>query len=96
MELTPNGEGAGFICYERDCFAFSCFDHFLNVIGVNGCDSLTHFIINGKPVLNAEYQQSYIDNPVARQAVCDASKGAQFSTLILAKDLDDSRRFSCF
>ncbi|SFM84427.1 endo alpha-1,4 polygalactosaminidase [Nitrosomonas communis] len=62
----------------------------------NECDMLTSFIINGKPVLNAEYQQSYIDNSAARQALCDTSKGAQFSTLILSKDLDDSRRFSCF
>ncbi|SDW89836.1 hypothetical protein SAMN05421882_103630 [Nitrosomonas communis] len=63
---------------------------------LNECDSLTHFIINGKPVLNAEYLQSYIDNPAARQALCDTSKGAQFSTLILSRDLDDSQRFSCF
>ncbi len=62
----------------------------------NECDALTNFIINGKPVLNAEYQQSYMDNPAERQALCDISKGAQFSTLILPKDLDDSRRFSCF
>ncbi|SFM86130.1 endo alpha-1,4 polygalactosaminidase [Nitrosomonas communis] len=62
----------------------------------NECDSLTHFITNGKPVLNAEYQQSYMDSPAARQALCDISKGAQFSTLILPIDLDDSRRFSCF
>ncbi|SDW28177.1 endo alpha-1,4 polygalactosaminidase [Nitrosomonas communis] len=60
------------------------------------CNMLTGFIANGKPVLNAEYQQSYLDNPVERQALCDSSNGAQFSTLILSKDLDDSRRFSCF
>ena len=60
------------------------------------CDALTNFIANGKPVLNAEYQQSYMDNPAERQALCDISKGAQFSTLILPAALDDSRRFSCF
>jgi hypothetical protein len=63
---------------------------------LNECDMLTSFIINGKPVLNAEYLQTYIDNPTARQALCDTSKGAQFSTLILSRDLDESRRFSCF
>lgn len=59
------------------------------------CNVLRGFIINGKPVLNAEYQQSYIDNPVEREALCNISNGIQFSTLILSRNLDDSLRFSC-
>jgi len=59
------------------------------------CETLEPFIQAGKPVLNAEYLQVYVDNPGARQAVCDAANDRQFSTLILPLDLDDSFRLSC-
>jgi hypothetical protein len=59
------------------------------------CDTLAPFVDNGKPVLNAEYLDTYITNTTARDALCTESRGLQFSTLILPLDLDDSFRFSC-
>lgn len=60
------------------------------------CDTLKSFIQAGKPVLNAEYLQKYSNDPSERQALCSTAEKAQFSTLILPLDLDDSFRFSCF
>ena len=60
------------------------------------CDTLEPFVQAGKPVLNAEYLQQYIDDTQEREALCDATNNAQFSTLILPLDLDDSFRLSCF
>lgn len=59
------------------------------------CNLLTPFIDKGKPVLNAEYKEAYVNDPQARQALCEQSKALQFSTLILSDKLDDSIRFSC-
>ncbi|NOK64120.1 MAG: endo alpha-1,4 polygalactosaminidase [Chloroflexi bacterium AL-W] len=59
------------------------------------CETLVPFIDNGKPVLNAEYQQAYIDDANARNALCDESLDLQFSTLILPLALDDDFRLSC-
>lgn len=56
------------------------------------CQKLTDFISLGKPVFNAEYLQSYKDNP---SLVCPAALASKFSTLILSDNLDDSYRFSC-
>ncbi len=58
----------------------------------NECDDLKPFIDKGKAVLNAEYKQSYTNNPAS---VCEQSINLQFSTLILPLDLDDSARHSC-
>ena len=60
------------------------------------CDTLKPFIQAGKPVLNAEYLQKFSNDLNERQALCSTAKNAQFSTLILPLDLDDSLRFSCF
>lgn len=60
------------------------------------CDALEIFISAGKPVLNAEYLQKYIDDPDERETLCDVANAEQFSTLVLPLDLDDSFRFSCF
>lgn len=60
------------------------------------CDTLTPFIEAGKPVLNAEYQEKYSDDPSERQALCEAANNSKFSTLVLPLDLDDGLRFSCF
>jgi len=61
----------------------------------NECEALMPFVAQQKPVLNAEYLQRYVDDAAARTALCEASRGAQFSTLVLPLDLDDSFRFSC-
>jgi hypothetical protein len=59
------------------------------------CDLLTPFIDQGKAVLQAEYQQVYVDDPAAREALCRDARARQFSTLILPVDLDDAFRLSC-
>ncbi|MCD6581907.1 MAG: endo alpha-1,4 polygalactosaminidase [Desulfuromusa sp.] len=60
------------------------------------CDLLAPFINNGKAVLNAEYEQKYVNDVNERDALCVDSISRQFSTLILPLSLDDSFRFSCF
>ena len=67
----------------EQCFAFS------------ECRSFTAFIKQGKPVLNAEYRTSYVNNAEDRAAMCKESLAMQFSTLILPVKLDDSFRISC-
>jgi hypothetical protein len=59
------------------------------------CETLLPFIQAGKPVFNAEYADAYVDNPAARQALCDATLDLGFRTLVLPLDLDDSFRYSC-
>ena len=59
------------------------------------CATTTPFIEDGKAVLSAEYQQDFVDDAGAREALCDAATALQFSTLILPLDLNDSFRFSC-
>lgn len=61
----------------------------------NECDLLMPFINAGKPVLNAEYKQIYVDDISARETLCTQSKEKQFSTLILPLLLDDEFRYSC-
>ncbi len=61
----------------------------------NECDALMPFVARQKPVLNAEYLQRYVDDEAARAALCEASRSAQLSTLVLPLDLDDAFRFSC-
>ena len=65
-----------------------CFEYF-------ECDVLDVFINDGKPVLNAEYKQEYVNDETARNILCSNSLNRQFSTLILPLDLDDSFRYSC-
>ena len=75
-----------------DYFDFSvneqCFEY-------NECDSLSPFINNGKPVLNAEYQSKYVTDEIKRKTLCNKSLSRQFSTLVLPLDLDDGFRYSC-
>ena len=59
------------------------------------CDSLAPFIEAGKPVLNAEYDENYVDDASQREELCGASVADQFNTLILPLDLDDTFRLSC-
>ena len=65
-----------------------CFEYF-------ECYVLDVFINDGKPVLNAEYKQEYVNDETARNILCSNSLNRQFSTLILPLDLDDSFRYSC-
>lgn len=65
-----------------------CFDY-------NECDLLNPFIQQGKPVLQVEYAQTYVNNATTRAALCAKARQMSFSTLILPLDLDDSFRFSC-
>ncbi|WP_292991396.1 endo alpha-1,4 polygalactosaminidase [Nitrosomonas sp.] len=60
------------------------------------CDTLAPFIQAGKPVLNAEYLQKFSDDADDRRTLCNMVNNAQFSTLVLPLDLDDSFRLSCF
>jgi len=59
------------------------------------CDLLSPFIKAGKPVLNAEYEETLVTDAAGRQSLCDTSVDENFSTLILPLELDDSFRISC-
>ena len=60
------------------------------------CDYLTPFIDTGKPVLNAEYAQEYVDNTNGeRDSMCSDARNRQFKTLVLPLELDDTFRYSC-
>ncbi len=67
----------------EECFAYS------------ECDTLAPFTDAGKPVLHAEYSNTYKTNTAARNAMCAQSQAMQFSSLVLPLDLDDSYRDSC-
>lgn len=59
------------------------------------CDLLSPFVEAGKPVLNAEYNRSLINDSARRKSLCDEALGEGFRTLILPIELDDSFRMSC-
>jgi hypothetical protein len=59
------------------------------------CALLQPFIDAGKAVLNAEYDANLSSDMMARDALCQAAQGMQFSTLILPLELDDAFRLSC-
>ena len=56
------------------------------------CGAYQAFTSVGKPVFNAEYANAYRNDPVA---LCTDARARQFHTLVLAKGLDDSFRYSC-
>jgi hypothetical protein len=58
------------------------------------CESLSVFIENDKPVLNAEYAKKYLDEE-GREVMCNASKLLGFSSLVLPLNLDGSFRWGC-
>jgi len=60
----------------------------------NECQMLTPFIQANKPVLNAEYDEKYLDEHNMTK-LCNASNELGFQTLILPMDLDNSFRYSC-
>ena len=61
----------------------------------NECDQLQPFITAGKPVLNAEYADQFVNDPAQRQTMCAAALVQNLRTLVLPIDLDDSFRFTC-
>ncbi|MGM9480840.1 endo alpha-1,4 polygalactosaminidase [Roseateles sp. NT4] len=61
------------------------------------CGGYSVFTSKGKPVLNAEYASKYRKNTKgARDKLCTAMNAAKIRTLVLALDLDDTYRYSCF
>lgn len=58
------------------------------------CDGYAVFTSNQKPVLNAEYAAKY-RTPAGQRTLCAASGNAKLRTLVLAKELDNSYRYSC-
>lgn len=61
----------------------------------NECQLLNPFVATGKPVFNLEYQQRYVDNPAARQALCLDAATRNQRTLIVPHLLDGSFRIAC-
>ena len=62
----------------------------------NECGAYSAFTSMGRPVFNAEYASKYWRNTGgARDALCQSAKAAHMRTLVLALNLDDSKRFSC-
>lgn len=56
------------------------------------CDVYEPFLDAGKPVLNAEYAERFVDDP---GALCTEALAAGTRTLILPLDLDDTFRIAC-
>ena len=59
------------------------------------CDALQPFLDAGKPVLNAEYLNTFVDDAAARAGLCTDALARGMQTLVLPIDLDDAFRFSC-
>ncbi len=59
------------------------------------CDTLTPFTSAGKPVLNLEYANRYVNDSTQRQQLCDDAQARGFYTLVLPLALDDAFRLSC-
>ncbi|WP_199635580.1 endo alpha-1,4 polygalactosaminidase [Serratia sp. PAMC26656] len=59
------------------------------------CAGYSVFTRKNKPVFNAEYNEEYITDPSAREALCKAANKNQLHTLVLPLELDDSFRYSC-
>lgn len=58
------------------------------------CNGYTAFTVRNKPVLNAEYASRY-HQAAAQRSLCATARNENIRTLVLAKALDDSYRFSC-
>ncbi len=59
------------------------------------CDTYQPFLDAGKPVLNAEYAENFVNDAEARTQLCVDAFATGLRTLVLPVDLDDSFRFSC-
>jgi hypothetical protein len=58
------------------------------------CDKLKPFTTAGKAIFNAEYAAKY-KKAGGQATLCAASRAASIRTLVLAKKLNDSYRYSC-
>ncbi len=58
------------------------------------CNGYAVFTSKNKPVLNAEYASRYHE-PAEQHTLCASAKTERIRTLVLARALDDSYRFSC-
>lgn len=56
------------------------------------CEVYRPFLAAGKPVLNAEYAERFVDDP---DSLCTEALAAGTRTLILPLDLDDAFRIAC-
>jgi len=61
----------------------------------NECDKLKPFTDQNKPVFNAEYNQSYVDDNDSFNALCEDAKNRNFRTIVLPIDLNGSFVRSC-
>ncbi len=59
------------------------------------CSLLEPFTAAGKPVFNAEYLASFVDDPSQRADLCADARATDLRTLVLPLDLNDAFRFSC-
>ena len=60
----------------------------------NECDKLSQFTTNNKAILNAEYNNSYLDDD-NMTILCNYTNSIDLSTLILPLDLNGSFRYDC-
>ncbi len=61
----------------------------------NECDLLTPFIQSGKPVLNIEYEEKYVNDETEFIKLCEDAHKRGFKTLVMPLDLDGSFVKSC-
>jgi hypothetical protein len=61
----------------------------------NECGGYSVFTSKGKPVFNAEYLESYVNDPAARAKMCATSLTQKLRTLVLPILLDNTLRYSC-
>ncbi len=59
------------------------------------CGALDPFIDAAKPVFNVEYDDIYLDDPEARERLCEDARKRGFTTLVLPMNLDGSFRYDC-
>jgi hypothetical protein len=63
----------------------------------NECNLMQPFIDANKAVLNAEYDEKYVDNTDgARDDMCTSANNQGLKTLVLPMDLNDTFRISCY
>jgi hypothetical protein len=59
------------------------------------CAGYSVFTSKGKPVFNAEYLDSYVNDSAARTRMCTASRAQKLRTLVLPILLNNTLRYSC-
>ena len=59
------------------------------------CETYTAMIAAGKPVFHVEYEQSFVNDSMARAEMCAQSATQNIRTLVVPRLLDGSYRLSC-